>query len=227
MGAAQVGAYVREFESALPRLQADLGGAQIRVAEALLPLQPQLLKLIDASYLRGEDVLSPVFAAAATEGGKAKQVPGAVEPLLPLLPELKQWVVYGFLLCPEELATPGAPELLLTVLSTMYVLPVLGDDRLWPHAEFDAKPQVVAGWLKSKEAVKRFQATVKESRVAAFRTAGGAHLGARTALCTKLAHLESFLGDSPHLLASRMPRLLATLRLAQVRDTPTPTLSEP
>ena len=44
--------------------------------------------------------------------------------------------------------------------------------------------QVVAGWLKSKEAVKRFQATVKESRVAAFRTAGGAHLGARTALCT-------------------------------------------
>ena len=82
--------------------------------------------------------------------------------------------------------------------------------------------QVVAGWLKSKEAVKRFQATVKESRVAAFRTAGGAHLGARTALCTKLAHLESFLGDSPHLLASRMPRLLATLRLAQVRDTYNP-----
>ena len=30
--------------------------------QALLPLQPQLLKLIDASYLRGEDVLSPVFA---------------------------------------------------------------------------------------------------------------------------------------------------------------------
>ena len=69
-------------------------------------------------------MLSPVFAAAAAEGGKAKQVPGAVDPLLPLLPELKQWVVYGFLLCPEELATPGAPELLLTVLSTMYVLPV-------------------------------------------------------------------------------------------------------
>ena len=32
---------------------------------------------------------------------------GAVDPLLPLLPELKEWVVYGFLLCPEELATPG------------------------------------------------------------------------------------------------------------------------
>ena len=30
-----------------------------------------------------------------------------------------------------------------------YVLPVLGDHRLWPHAEFDAKPQVIAVWLKS------------------------------------------------------------------------------
>ena len=36
-GVAQLAAYVREFEAALPRLQADLGGARIRFAEALLP----------------------------------------------------------------------------------------------------------------------------------------------------------------------------------------------
>ena len=39
---------------------------------------------------------------------------------------------------------------------------------------------MVAGWLKSKDAVKRFQTSVKESRLAACRTAAGAHLGART-----------------------------------------------
>ena len=36
-GVAQLAAYVREFEAALPRLQADLGGARIRFAEALTP----------------------------------------------------------------------------------------------------------------------------------------------------------------------------------------------
>ena len=36
-GVAQLAAYVREFEAVLPRLQADLGGARIRFAEALLP----------------------------------------------------------------------------------------------------------------------------------------------------------------------------------------------
>ena len=69
------------------------------------------------------------------------------------------------------------------------------------------------------------QAAVKESRLSAFKTAGSAHLAARNSLCTKLAHLESFLCDSPQLLASRMPPLLAALRLAQAATSCSPACS--
>ena len=46
-----------------------------------------------------------------------------MDPLLTRLPDLKQWVVFGFLLCPEELAQPGAVDLLFSVLNTMCEAP--------------------------------------------------------------------------------------------------------
>ena len=78
-----------------------------------------------------------------------------------------------------------------------------GEDVVWPHTEFDADNKRVALWLSKKEEVKKFQNAVKESRLNAWRTAGPAHLALRTILCTKLAHLESFLSDSPQLLCTR------------------------
>ena len=134
----------------------------------------------------------------------------------------------------------------LCALCARYVLPVLGEDVLWPHTEFDADNKRVAKWVK-KEEVKKFQNAVKESRLTAWKQArdlpairapiwaelgpaclassppssratwqaGSAHLATRTSLCTKLAHLEAFLNDSPQLLCTRMPQLLTALKLAQ------------
>ena len=42
-----------------------------------------------------------------------------VDPLLMRLPDIKQWVIFGFLLNPEELSQPGAVDLLFSVLNTM------------------------------------------------------------------------------------------------------------
>ena len=108
----------------------------------------------------------------------------------------------------------------LTVLNTAFVVPVHGTDVLWPHAEFEAQ---LKAWdskaqlriFGKKDEAKRFKAGIADSRLAAFRTAAATHLALRTALCTKLSHLQNFLLDSPDLLFAKLPRLLCALRLAQ------------
>ena len=68
-GFKQIAEYVLEFEKPLPKLQEDFANhVGLRLTEALQPLHMQLMKLSDATYLRGEGILSPVFAPK--EGAK-------------------------------------------------------------------------------------------------------------------------------------------------------------
>ena len=221
--------YALDFERALPKLQEDLSNASLRVADALVPMQAKIIALSDANYLKGETVLAPVRpAAAAATGGdaggappltatKSMDFPSTMDALLPFLPSIKQWVVYGFLLVPEDLGEPNAVDLLMQTLSTLYVLPVSPTDSLQPHAEFDVDGKTLLKWLRSKDQVKAFQARLKESRLAAYRTAASAHLGIRISLVTKLAHLASFFQDAhgANAMGSRLPILLTGLDLAR------------
>ena len=54
-----------------------------------------------------------------------------------------------------------------------------------------------------------------DSRVLAFRNSAAAHLAVRTALCTKLSHLQNVLQDTTDLLYSKMRKLVCALRLTQ------------
>ena len=224
-GAQQLGRYLADYEHALPRLQEDFTRCSLRVADALVPLGMKLLQYSDVGFYKSEASLSPVTPSAA--GGRKVARSAAddgaeaagqydPDPLLAHLGEARQWVVYGLLLCPDELGEPGATDLLTNLLNTMYVLPIHGTDALMPHAEFDADSKLLARWLRGrKDDVKRFQASLRESRVTALKSAPRAHLETRLSLSTKLGNLYSFISDSPQLLQSRLPLIISALRLAQ------------
>lgn len=46
------------------------------------------------------------------------------------------WLAYGFLLCPETLALPGAVDLLATVLKEGYAIPVFREVSVPLHTEY-------------------------------------------------------------------------------------------
>ena len=208
--------YAAEYERAVPKLQDELSRARLQVAAPLLPLAMHVLRLSDPSTLREEAVLSALPSAA---GAQPKPKDGADETveqlLLPHLAAARQWVIYGFLMAPEELAAPGATELLFALLQTNFVLPVYGTDVLLPHTELDADSKTLLRWLKRKDEAKKFTASLKESKLAAYRQAGGVHATTRAVLATKLANLHAAIADSPVLLTSCLAALLACLRLAQ------------
>ena len=160
------------------------------MADTLLPLGAQIVRLLDPNSLRGEGTLSPMPSATKSSGDG-----GEVSPLLAHLAEAKQWVIYGLLLHPEDLGEPGAIDVLIAVLNAQYVLPVYGADSLEPHREFEQDSKTLAKWLKNtpkpKDEAKRFQALLKESRSMAYRAAGPAHATMRHVLVTKLSLLAS------------------------------------
>lgn len=67
--------------------------------------------------------------------------------LLPLAWRAHRWAIYGFLACPEELASPGAPELLLGVLRCSQALDIGGELKVLPHAYFEVEPRIAGRWL--------------------------------------------------------------------------------
>ena len=209
-----VSQFALELERPMQKLQADMKEANLRVFDSFAPLGARLMLLSDPEYLRAEEVLSPAFTP--TRKGDAMNVNGNVEPLLAHLSDVRYWVVYGFLLCPEQLAEEGAVDLLMRVLDTLYVLPIYGSDYIWAHAAFDVDPKTLSRWLRNrKDVVKKFQSALKESRITAFRLAPIAHNAQRSACADKLSKVLSTFLDSPELLLPWLPCLLAILRLAQ------------
>ena len=255
--------YLLEYDNALPKLQEDMLKAKLRVADTLLPLGPQIIRLSDISHLRSESVLYPLLIPTAQEqhaktggaggvggnrgsvvtagvggnrgsvitagiGGGPSGGPGGggsllassknaldVEPLLACLPQAREWLLYGLLLYPDDLAETGAIDLLIGLLNMTYVLPVHGSEIIYPHALFDADGKTLTRWIKRKEDVKRFQALLRESRLTAFRGAASVHATIRAILATKLARIHAVVMDAPRLLCSRLPILLTAMRLAQ------------
>jgi len=209
--------FLMDYEQPLPKLQDDFAKAKLRVADTLLPLGLQVLQLGDSGHLRSETVLSPLAQSAATARAKLEGADHApqVPPLLARLPEARQWILFGLMLYPDDLAEQGAIDVLMNLLSTTYVLPVYGLDAIHPHTEFDVDSKTLTKWLKRKDEVKRFQTQLKESRISAFRSAGNMHATLRAVLVTKLTNLHAALLDSPSKLCPLLPTLLTALRLAQ------------
>ena len=95
---------------AIAMLQDDFARVSLRVADALVPLAMKILQFSDASFFKAEGNLSPIAplrtqGAHRSSGDATSEEP---EPLLAHLSEVKEWVLYGLLLCPEELGEAGA-----------------------------------------------------------------------------------------------------------------------
>ena len=158
-----VSQFMLDYEQPVLRLQDDMSKAKLRVADGLLPLAMRTLRLSDPSCLRAEAMLAPLGGVGAaggaggvsTKGGASTKDEGAdVEPLLAHVGEARQWIIYGLLMCPEDLATEGAIDLLLSLLSGVYMLPLYGDDAIQPHAEFDMDTKTLTRWIKRKDEVR-------------------------------------------------------------------------
>jgi NCK-associated protein 1 len=123
---------------------------------------------------------------------------------------MTKWILFGFLVCPHQLAADGASDLWKLALQDGYVLSLCRDEHLMIHAVFEKTLQD----LKTKEDRKRAN-EVQEQLNLVLQHAGPMHKDRRRYLRTSLNELYMFLSDQPGLLGPKITMVILALTLAR------------
>jgi len=128
------------------------------------------------------------------------------------LANMRNWVLWGFLVCPAELGRPGALDLLSMCLRETFLLQIYRDKCLSIHKEFDDLMDYKSanGAFKLAKHKKVFRdASADDEGTRKF------HLDLRTYLLTEAEQFDLFFADCPSVLPAKLQMVVALLSLAR------------
>lgn len=130
----RIAGFIARFKEPIKRLREDFGSSiSLAVGNALLSLLPLAMKWSTGDALLAQKVFSvhDDIRLLNTPVGEKSHVE------LYHLDRVHQWVLFGFMLCPNELQRPGAVQLLVLSLSTELQLVIYRDRvRLWGSCQY-------------------------------------------------------------------------------------------
>ena len=131
---------------------------------------------------------------------------------LGLVDKLHEWILFGFLVCTQELSRQGAPEMLTGVLSSHFVIPLYRDEVYDIHAAYD---HLVSKFKFNKFKLSSHKKLFKESYNNPHDTVER-HRALRTYLRVELHSLLHLLEEFPQLCAPKVTLILTALRVARI-----------
>ena len=120
---------------------------------------------------------------------------------------IRQYIVYGFLVCPGELSRPGALELLKVALLNDLIIPLHRDVALNVQKEYG---ELFDGYSKGKFTLKKHKKTLKEATGDQSSTLLF-HAELRILLQQQASVLLPVYQDNPHVLAPKLQQVLALM----------------
>ncbi|KNC50675.1 uncharacterized protein AMSG_00835 [Thecamonas trahens ATCC 50062] len=200
--------YLQEYSEPRERLIEEFASISSLVGSALTTLQMPYMKLLSTAQLRDDGDISIVSHA-----GAAAVVPanGPIYTAARNMEKYTMWILFGTLLCPNELASANLFGLLKTALSYVSMLPVHRDVLVVIHNEFQ---QVFASFNGSAINLTKQKKFVVETSTTFTQTAGATHRERRQWLRQALASLYSMCAGEPGLLGPKLPMVLAACALA-------------
>jgi NCK-associated protein 1 len=128
------------------------------------------------------------------------------------LDKIKQWIQYGYLICPSELSRPGSVEALLKCLKDGFILPIYRDRYINHHELYE---DLFDNYKKDKFKLKKEQKKLLKDTQSDWPATLRYHQELRTLFRVELQSAIQFFTEFPHCISPKIQHIFALLHLSR------------
>ncbi|CAI9090559.1 OLC1v1025359C1 [Oldenlandia corymbosa var. corymbosa] len=220
--------FVDSFDPPLKGLHEDLNFVSPRIGEVLEAIGPTIFLSTDTRKLRNEGFLSPFHPRYPDILTNSAHPMRAQE--LAHVTAYREWVLFGYLVCPDELLRVTSIDIALVVLKENLVLTLFRDEHILLHEDYqsyvlprvlESKKMAKSGRTKQKEAdmeysiAKQVEKMISEVHEQALLSCDAIHHERRILLKQEIGRMVLFFTDQPSLLAPNIQMVFSALAFAQ------------
>uniref|UniRef100_A0A1D1YCP6 Protein NAP1 n=1 Tax=Anthurium amnicola TaxID=1678845 RepID=A0A1D1YCP6_9ARAE len=220
--------FVDSYDPPVNGLQEDLNFVSPRIGEVLEAVGPILFLSIDTKKLRNEGFLSPFhprYPDILTNSAHPMRAQDLAN-----VTSYREWVLLGYLVCPDELLRVTSIDIAMVVLKENLVLTLFRDEYILLHEDYqlyvlprilESKKMAKSGRAKLKEAdleynvAKQVEKMIGEVHEQALMSCDAIHRERRILLKQEIGRMVLFFADQPSLLAPNIQMVFSALAFAQ------------
>uniref|UniRef100_A0A2P2KWR2 Protein NAP1-like isoform X2 n=3 Tax=Rhizophora mucronata TaxID=61149 RepID=A0A2P2KWR2_RHIMU len=220
--------FIDSYDPPLKGLQEDLNFVSPRIGEVLEAVGPIIFLSTDTRKLRNEGFLSPYhprYPDILTNSAHPMRAQDLAN-----VTSYREWVLLGYLVCPDELLRVTSIDIALVVLKENLILPIFRDEYVLLHEDYqlyvlprvlESKKMAKSGRTKQKEAdleysvAKQVEKMISEVHEQAIVSCDAVHRERRILLKQEIGRMVLFFTDQPSLLAPNIQMVFSALALAQ------------
>ncbi|WZY92367.1 hypothetical protein YC2023_064696 [Brassica napus] len=220
--------FIDSYDPPLKGLQEDLNFVSPRIGEVLEAVGPSIFLSADTRKLRNEGFLSPYhprFPDILTNSAHPMRAQDLAN-----VTSYREWVLLGYLVCPDELLRVTSIDIALVVLKENLVVTLFRDEYIMLHEDYqlyvlprvlESKKMAKSGRTKQKEAdleysvAKQVEKMISEVHDQALQLCDTIHRERRILLKQEIGRMVLFFTDQPSLLAPNIQMVFSALALAQ------------
>ncbi|XP_016451487.2 protein NAP1 [Nicotiana tabacum] len=220
--------FVDSYDPPLKGLHEDLNFVSPRIGEVLEAVGPIIFLSTDTRKLRNEGFLSPFhprYPDILTNSAHPMRAQDLAN-----VTSYREWVLFGYLVCPDELLRVTSIDIASIVLKENLVLPLFRDEYILLHEDYqlyvlprilESKKMAKSGRTKQKEAdleysvAKQVEKMISEVHDQALFSCDAIHRERRIFLKQEIGRMVLFFSDQPSLLAPNIQMVFSALAFAQ------------
>ncbi|XP_059287439.1 protein NAP1 [Lycium ferocissimum] len=220
--------FVDSYDPPLKGLHEDLNFVSPRIGEVLEAVGPIIFLSTDTRKLRNEGFLSPFhprYPDILTNSAHPMRAQDLAN-----VTSYREWVLFGYLICPDELLRVTSIDIASIVLKENLVLPLFRDEYILLHEDYqlyvlprilESKKMAKSGRTKQKEAdleysvAKQVEKMISEVHDQALFSCDAIHRERRIFLKQEIGRMVLFFSDQPSLLAPNIQMVFSALAFAQ------------
>lgn len=220
--------FIDSYDPPLKGLQEDLNFVSPRIGEVLEAVGPIIFLSTDTRKLRNEGFLSPYhprYPDILTNSAHPMRAQDLAN-----VTSYREWVLLGYLVCPNELLRVTSIDIALVVLKENLIIAVFRDEYVLLHEDYqlyvlpqilESKKMAKSGRTKQKEAdleysvAKQVEKMISEVHEQALLSCDAIHHERRILLKQEIGRMVLFFTDQPSLLAPNIQMVFSALALAQ------------
>ncbi|XP_042021312.1 protein NAP1-like isoform X1 [Salvia splendens] len=220
--------FVDSYDPPFKGLHEDLNFVSPRIGEVLEAVGPIIFLSTDTRKLRNEGFLSPFhprYPDILTNSAHPMRAQDLAN-----VTSYREWVLFGYLVCPDELLRVTSIDIALVVLKENLVLTLFRDEYILLHEDYqlyvlprilESKKMAKSGRTKQKEAdleysvAKQVEKMISEVHEQALHSCDSIHHERRIMLKQEIGRMVLFFTDQPSLLAPNIQMVFSALAFAQ------------
>ncbi|RWR90497.1 protein NAP1 [Cinnamomum micranthum f. kanehirae] len=220
--------FIDSYDPPLKGLHEDLNFVSPRIGEVLEAVGPIIFLSVDTRKLRNEGFLSPFhprYPDILTNSAHPMRAQDLAN-----VTSYREWVLFGYLVCPDELLRVTSIDIAMVVLKENLILTLFRDEYILLHEDYqlyvlprilESKKMAKSGRTKQKEAdleynvAKQVEKMISEVHEQALISCDAIHRERRVFLKQEIGRMVLFFADQPSLLAPNIQMVFSALALAQ------------